>query len=91
MRCSVSGVCFAFGQTGAGKTHTLLGNKSVRGLYELAACDLFAVADASPALEVVASYFEIYCGQLYDLLDKRTRSLFARLVSSPSSVSSQHR
>ena len=66
-------MCFAFGQTGAGKTHTLLGNKSVRGLYELAACDLFALADVSSSFDVVASYYEIYCGQLYDLLAKRTR------------------
>jgi len=69
----VSAVCFAFGQTGSGKTHTLLGNKTVRGLYELAASDLFALADGL-ALDVVASYYEIYCGQLYDLLTKRTRS-----------------
>ena len=71
-------MCFAFGQTGAGKTHTLLGNKSVRGLYELAAADMFAVADASSSLDVVASYYEIYCGQLYDLLAKRTRYLASR-------------
>ena len=71
----MSAVCFAFGQTGAGKTYTLLGNKSVRGLYELAASDLFALADAS-SLDVVASYYEIYCGQLYDLLAKRARFSF---------------
>ena len=76
----MSAVCFAFGQTGAGKTYTLLGNKSVRGLYELAALDLFAVADASSSLDVVASYYEIYCGQLYDLLSKRTRSAFSHTL-----------
>jgi len=74
----MSAVCFAFGQTGAGKTHTLLGNKSVRGLYELAALDLFALVDASSSLHVLASYYEIYCGQLYDLLAKRTRSAAPR-------------
>jgi len=77
--CSMSAVCFAFGQTGAGKTHTLLGTKSVRGLYELAASDLFALVDASLSLDVVASYYEIYCGQLYDLLAKRTRSSASRI------------
>ena len=76
---SASAVCFAFGQTGAGKTHTLLGDRSVRGLYELAAADLFAFADASSSLDVVASYYEIYCGQLYDLLAKRSRSSVSRL------------
>ena len=75
-------MCFAFGQTGAGKTYTLLGNKSVRGLYELAASDLFALADASSSsLDVVASYYEIYCGRLYDLLTKRTRSHSTSLYS----------
>lgn len=69
-------MCFAFGQTGAGKTHTLLGTKSVRGLYELAASDLFALAN-SLSVDVVVSYYEIYCGQLYDLLTKRTRSVIS--------------
>jgi len=34
--------CFAYGQTGSGKTHTMLGDgHSVRGLYLLAANDIF--------------------------------------------------
>ncbi|XP_064153595.1 kinesin-like protein KIF24 [Anguilla rostrata] len=82
--------CFAYGQTGAGKTHTMLGSSPRRpGLYALAARDIFArLAQAeqrpgpSPGpgpgpLSVRVSFFEIYCGQLYDLLDHRKR-LFAR-------------
>ncbi|KAJ8262937.1 hypothetical protein COCON_G00153940 [Conger conger] len=76
--------CFAYGQTGAGKTHTMLGSSPRRpGLYALAARDIFArLAQAEPrpgpgALRVCVSFFEIYCGQLYDLLDHRKR-LFAR-------------
>ncbi|KAF7669893.1 hypothetical protein LDENG_00100640 [Lucifuga dentata] len=73
--------CFAYGQTGAGKTHTMLGSSPGRpGLYALAARDIFAhlstIHTPSPLL-VYVSFFEIYCGQLYDLLDHRKR-LFAR-------------
>jgi len=70
-------VCFAFGQTGAGKTYTLLGSKSEPGLYQLAGADLFSLAktrnQTDGVLHVWASYYEIYCGQLYDLLNKRKR------------------
>ncbi|CAL8344496.1 unnamed protein product [Lota lota] len=73
--------CFAFGQTGAGKTHTMLGSPGGSpGLYALAARDIFTHLYATrtpPALLVYVSFLEIYCGQLYDLLDHRKR-LFAR-------------
>lgn len=69
--------CFAYGQTGAGKTHTMLGSSPTRpGLYTLAFRDIFAHLSAtqthSPLL-VYVSFFEIYCGQLYDLLNHRKR------------------
>ena len=74
---SGSAVCFAFGQTGAGKTHTLLGSKAEPGLYQLAAEDLFTLAQSSSesygVLNIWASYYEIYFGNLYDLLNKRKR------------------
>ncbi|KAM7391949.1 hypothetical protein PAMP_022595 [Pampus punctatissimus] len=73
--------CFAYGQTGAGKTHTMLGSSPGRpGLYALAVQDIFAhlsVTHTPSPLLVYVSFFEIYCGQLYDLLDHRKR-LFAR-------------
>uniref|UniRef100_A0A672G465 Kinesin-like protein n=1 Tax=Salarias fasciatus TaxID=181472 RepID=A0A672G465_SALFA len=73
--------CFAYGQTGAGKTHTMLGSPPGRpGLYALAVRDIFTHLSATrthPSLQVFVSFFEIYCGQLYDLLDHRKR-LFAR-------------
>ncbi|XP_061469239.1 kinesin-like protein KIF24 [Rhineura floridana] len=72
--------CFAYGQTGAGKTYTMIGTHQNPGLYALAANDIFRQLEASPIrkdLHVWISFYEIYCGQLYDLLNGRKR-LFAR-------------
>lgn len=75
--------CFAYGQTGAGKTHTMLGSSPGRpGLYALAVRDIFAhlsTTRAYSSLQVYVSFFEIYCGQLYDLLDHRKRSVVVLL------------
>ncbi|NXY35990.1 KIF24 protein, partial [Pomatorhinus ruficollis] len=68
--------CFAYGQTGAGKTYTMIGNARNPGLYALAAEDIFRHLEASPSrkdLIVLISFYEIYCGQLYDLLNGRKR------------------
>ncbi|XP_072039225.1 LOW QUALITY PROTEIN: uncharacterized protein [Amphiura filiformis] len=68
--------CFAYGQTGAGKTYTMLGNKETKGLYLLAAEDIFSLLaedKTGSRLSVWVSYFEIYCGQLFDLLNARQR------------------
>ncbi|KAM9098174.1 kinesin-like protein KIF24 [Sarcophilus harrisii] len=72
--------CFAYGQTGAGKTYTMIGTHQNPGLYALAAEDIFKQIDqVQPKrdLSVWISFYEIYCGQLYDLLNGRKR-LFAR-------------
>ncbi|XP_072778286.1 kinesin-like protein KIF24 isoform X2 [Taeniopygia guttata] len=72
--------CFAYGQTGAGKTYTMIGTHQNPGLYALAAQDIFRHLEASPSrkdLIVLISFYEIYCRQLYDLLNGRKR-LFAR-------------
>ncbi|XP_007522918.2 kinesin-like protein KIF24 isoform X2 [Erinaceus europaeus] len=75
-----SATCFAYGQTGAGKTYTMIGTHQNPGLYALAAKDIFQqlkVSQPRRHLFVWISFYEIYCGQLYDLLNRRKR-LFAR-------------
>ncbi|KAI8054487.1 P-loop containing nucleoside triphosphate hydrolase protein [Syncephalis plumigaleata] len=69
--------CFAYGQTGSGKTHTMLNMRS--GLYVLAATDMFYLLKEPEYshLSAYVSFFEIYQGALYDLLNRR-RKLFAR-------------
>ncbi|KAM4876675.1 kinesin-like protein KIF24 [Thomomys bottae] len=72
--------CFAYGQTGAGKTYTMIGTHQNPGLYALAAKDIFRQLEVSQPrrhLFIWISFYEIYCGQLYDLLNRRKR-LFAR-------------
>ncbi|CAO3591061.1 unnamed protein product [Absidia cylindrospora] len=69
--------CFAYGQTGSGKTYTMLDPK--HGLYVLAARDVFSLL-CQPQYQHLSAYigfYEIYQGQLYDLLNAR-KKLFAR-------------
>ncbi|XP_022661380.1 kinesin-like protein KIF2A isoform X2 [Varroa destructor] len=71
--------CFAYGQTGSGKTHTMGGNFSgkgqdcSKGIYYMATRDIFTILRqpkyASQNLVVTASYFEIYAGKVFDLLN----------------------
>lgn len=69
--------CFAYGQTGSGKTFTML--DSNRGLYVLAARDIFHLLQHpdNSHLSAWVSFYEIYQGHLYDLLNNRQR-LYAR-------------
>ncbi|CAI9717635.1 KIN-7M, chloroplastic [Octopus vulgaris] len=71
---------FTYGQTGAGKTFTMMGSEDIPGLYLLAATDIFSVINNNTygsGFHVWLSYYEIYCSQLFDLLNGRKR-LFAR-------------
>ncbi|OQR82400.1 hypothetical protein ACHHYP_16116 [Achlya hypogyna] len=69
--------CFAYGHTGSGKTHTILGYGSERGMYDLATAQLFAALDElnerntipADALKVQVRFNEIYNGEVYDLLN----------------------
>ncbi|CAO3629687.1 unnamed protein product [Cunninghamella echinulata] len=69
--------CFAYGQTGSGKTFTMLDPE--HGLYIMAANDIFSLL-RKPEYEHLTAWiglYEIYQGQLYDLLNER-KKLFAR-------------
>jgi kinesin family member 2/24 len=65
--------CFAYGQTGSGKTYTMMGTRdgSVSGMYTLASYDIMELLNAYEGLELSVCFYEIYCGKLHDLLNKR--------------------
>ncbi|XP_038613080.1 kinesin-like protein KIF2B [Tachyglossus aculeatus] len=75
--------CFAYGQTGSGKTHTMGGDFSGRapegsaGIYTLAARDVFLLLTEPSygrlGLKVFCTFFEIYGGKVYDLLNWKKR------------------
>jgi kinesin family protein 2/24 len=81
--------CFAYGQTGSGKTYTMMGDSAnsenknymdpVPGLYLLASQDIFDTLEKSEfqGYTIWLSFYEIYCGKLFDLLNNR-QQLFAR-------------
>ncbi|EUD64888.1 hypothetical protein C922_04732 [Plasmodium inui San Antonio 1] len=71
--------CFAYGQTGSGKTYTMLGSQpygqsETPGIFQYAAEDIFSflsLYDNDNSKGIFISFYEIYCGKLYDLLQKR--------------------
>lgn len=74
--------CFAYGQTGSGKTFTMMGSQKddtfVPGMFLLAASDIFSkISNNKWSFSVWVSFYEIYCGKLFDLLNER-KLLFAR-------------
>jgi len=69
---------FAYGQTGSGKTHTMMGppgdiEHQIPGMYLLAANDIFTLMEDESMNEtsLYISFYEIYWGKLYDLLNNR--------------------
>ena len=76
--CQAKITVFAYGQTGSGKTFTMLGPQNQKelttpGLYILSAFDIFNFLEDEKFshLEIWVSFYEIYCGKLYDLLNER--------------------
>ncbi|XP_062399333.1 kinesin-like protein KIF2A isoform X2 [Sardina pilchardus] len=75
--------CFAYGQTGSGKTHTMGGDFSgknqdcSKGVYALAARDVFLMLKKpiykKLDLQVYATFFEIYSGKVFDLLNRKAK------------------
>ncbi|XP_037626214.1 kinesin-like protein KIF1A isoform X9 [Sebastes umbrosus] len=74
-------VCiFAYGQTGAGKSYTMMGKQDVKdqqGIIPLLCEDLFTKfndnADNSKSYSVEVSYMEIYCERVRDLLNPKNK------------------
>lgn len=75
--------CFAYGQTGSGKTHTMGGGLSrkapnaSKGIYAMASEDVFLMKSQpryrNLGLEVYVTFFEIYNGKVFDLLNKKAK------------------
>ncbi|KAK2860765.1 hypothetical protein Q7C36_004931 [Tachysurus vachellii] len=73
--------CFAYGQTGSGKTHTMGGDfsgkaqNSSKGIYALAAQDVFTFLQHKRHSDLCpyVTFFEIYNGKVFDLLNKKAK------------------
>ncbi|XP_023573912.1 kinesin-like protein KIF18B [Octodon degus] len=68
--CSV----FAYGATGAGKTHTMLGQRGDPGIMYLTTMELYRRLEAlqeEKQFEVLVSYLEVYNEQIHDLLEPK--------------------
>uniref|UniRef100_A0A8C2LPA7 Kinesin-like protein n=1 Tax=Cricetulus griseus TaxID=10029 RepID=A0A8C2LPA7_CRIGR len=68
--CSV----FAYGATGAGKTHTMLGKEGDPGIMYLTTMELYRRLEArqeEKKFEVLISYLEVYNEQIHDLLEPK--------------------
>nr|XP_023020702.1 kinesin-like protein Klp10A [Leptinotarsa decemlineata] len=75
--------CFAYGQTGSGKTHTMGGDfqgktqDCQKGIYAMAAADVFRLTNSAKYrnmnLVVSSSFFEIYSGKVFDLLNNKAK------------------
>lgn len=66
---------FAYGATGAGKTHTMLGAENQVGVVELAFAELFRKVEEqrrSKEFKILMSYLEIYNETVRDLLLQQT-------------------
>uniref|UniRef100_A0A674HZ64 Kinesin-like protein n=1 Tax=Terrapene triunguis TaxID=2587831 RepID=A0A674HZ64_9SAUR len=63
--------CFAYGQTGSGKTHVteIVALKSARDVFLLQSQPRYRNQD----LEVYVTFFEIYNGKVFDLLNKKAK------------------
>ena len=73
----------AYGQTGAGKSYTMMGTKKDPGLIPQIAQNIFerietASRNEGVKSEVEVSYMEIYCEKVRDLLGKSDKPLRVR-------------
>ncbi|UJR38447.1 hypothetical protein I4U23_031115 [Adineta vaga] len=73
---------FAYGQTGSGKTFTMGGDLSSaktdysHGIYAQTARDIFqrlSLPQYRSSIEIFVTFYEIYCGKVFDLLNNKKR------------------
>ncbi|CAF4793529.1 unnamed protein product [Rotaria sp. Silwood1] len=73
---------FAYGQTGSGKTFTMGGDVSSakvdysHGIYAQTARDIFhrlSLPQYRSSIEIFVTFYEIYCGKVFDLLNNKKR------------------
>ncbi|CAF1586313.1 unnamed protein product [Rotaria magnacalcarata] len=73
---------FAYGQTGSGKTFTMGGDLSSaktdysHGVYAQTARDIFhrlSQPQYRSSIEIFVTFYEIYCGKVFDLLNNKKR------------------
>ena len=74
-----NGTIFAYGQTGCGKTHTMMGdpiNEEKRGVIPRAFAHIFGSIESSPTKNFLirCSYIEIYNEEIHDLIGKDTKN-----------------
>ncbi|CAB0003845.1 unnamed protein product [Nesidiocoris tenuis] len=75
---------FAYGATGAGKTHTMVGTAAEPGIMVRALNDLFtSIAGNEPPHQVKLSYLELYNENIRDLLNPSAGFLELREDSGP--------
>eukprot|EP00878_Enallax_costatus_P036858 GHUV01041431.1.p1 GENE.GHUV01041431.1~~GHUV01041431.1.p1 ORF type:complete len:631 (+),score=211.73 GHUV01041431.1:428-2320(+) len=78
----LNGTVFAYGATGSGKTHTMVGTPADPGLMVLSLSQIFrekaAHADSGEEFTVTCSYLEVYNEVIYDLLVKNSGPLELR-------------
>ena len=79
----INATVFAYGSTGSGKTHTMVGTKTDPGLMILSLRDVFRGiqrAKNDSAFEVTCSYTEVYNELVFDLLASPPRKVQSRKV-----------
>ena len=77
INCSI----FAYGATGAGKTHTMLGTPELPGIIYQTMKELYFLIEERQneiTCEIAVTYLEIYNENIYDLLKDGKRSLSLR-------------
>jgi kinesin family protein 18/19 len=81
-----NGCVFAYGATGTGKTHTMLGNDQIPGLINLSLAEIFkrkSILEKDLEISVKVSYVEIYNENIRDLLKEREKGDYLCLRDDP--------